>query len=154
MTYLEEYMNLSNEIEEMYETGQQLNIQNLLVYQELCYRIDVLTTLKMFCNSAPSTTELDYLFNHYQLVNQYITWLCHERLIQGQPDEKACNRRETATTLLHSIISDYRSRFQNYSPATDDQYKTDIHKIILSVLPVWIQFRESYVSIENEKENR
>lgn len=82
-TWLSEYKNLKNEMEKQIGAGH-VSLEQLMLYQELLYRIEVLYASQAFCQTAPVTTDVAVLSGHYQLVDAYIQCLTKERRL-GQP---------------------------------------------------------------------
>ena len=74
MTLLEQYNTKLGEMNDKIRAGQ-LPPEEMLVYQELVYRIAVLNTCKAFCAGAPVTMETAKLCCHYQVVAMYIKML-------------------------------------------------------------------------------
>ncbi len=77
-TWLNEYNNLKDEIKKQLGNGT-ASLEQLMQYQELLYRIEVLSASQAFCQTAPITTEVSVLSSHYQLVDAYIQCLTKER---------------------------------------------------------------------------
>ena len=77
-TWLSEYKNLKNEMEKQIGAGH-ASLEQLMLYQELLYRIEVLYASQAFCQTAPVTTDVAVLSGHYQLVDAYIQCLTKER---------------------------------------------------------------------------
>ena len=65
----------------------QLTTSEMLGYQEVLYRIEVLEACKMFSKTAPVTTEMKPLVTHYQMVDAYLQCLSRERRIGMPADE-------------------------------------------------------------------
>ena len=68
-TWLSEYKNLKNEMEKQIGAGH-ASLEQLMLYQELLYRIEVLYASQAFCQTAPVTTDVAVLSGHYQLVRR------------------------------------------------------------------------------------
>ena len=45
---------------------------------------------------------------------------------------------------------DYRKRFSAYMPKDPQQYRGDVTKVINTVLPVWLAYRETMLPINNK----
>ena len=56
-TWLSEYKNLKNEMEKQIGAGH-ASLEQLMLYQELLYRIEVLYASQAFCQTAPVTTDV------------------------------------------------------------------------------------------------
>ena len=100
-------------------------------YQELLYRIEVLSTSQAFCQTAPITTEVSVLSSHYQLVDAYAK--TPEELFDKveeakQQIENAAFRRASPTVAEYcerwltmqsarirtTTLIDYTSKVKNY----------------------------------------
>lgn len=144
-TYLNEYNTLKTSITQ--QAVDSMSLEQLMVYQELLYRIEVLETCQTMCKSAPVTTNVPDLCGHYKLVDAYILCLTKERRL-GQPADKTLKaQRETASGNLEQIVTDCRKRFSSFQPSGPDQYRASIGKMINTVLPAWLQFRNTYINI-------
>lgn len=120
-------------------------------YGELVYRISVLETCQAYCKSAPVCTNMQALMHHYQMLDAYIQNLAWERSYgpnRGQDTEK---EREAAKMNLGRVIQDYRTRFSRFAPAADTAYGQEIGKVVNTLMPVWLQFRETFVPLRKEK---
>lgn len=126
--------------------------ETLFVYEELMYRIQVLTTFQYLALSAPTTMELAALAAHYGAVDALVSHLLTERRYRPSQDVELQNARDTARQALASIVTDYRKRFSAYMPEDEAQYKADIAKTINTVLPAWLAYRETMLAINKDKE--
>ena len=120
---------------------------DLILVQELEYRISVLETFQTFCKAAPLSTDTNVLVNHYQLFNHCICNLLTERKFGKKTDENGKKKRETAFESFDKVIKDNQKRFSSFSAQTQNQYKTSISNYINTVLPVWVQYRDTYVKL-------
>ena len=140
-TWLSEYKNLKNEMEKQIGAGH-ASLEQLMLYQELLYRIEVLYASQAFCQTAPVTTDVAVLSGHYQLVDAYIQCLTKERRL-GQPaDQNQKAMRQTASETLDS-----RKRFSSFTPTDQNQYRKGVSSLINTVLPVWLKLRNTYINI-------
>ena len=121
--------------------------EELLQLQELNYRICVLVTFQAFCNSAPITMDIRVMGYHFQLVDAYVRFLLTERKFGPKTDEEGKKKQATAFTSLQSVVQDGRKRFSSFSAGTQEQYKSSISQYINTVLPVWMQYRNTYINI-------
>lgn len=145
-TWLNEYTSLKNDMASQAASGQ-MALEQLMLYQELIYRIEVLEVCQTLCKTAPVTVEMQALIGHYKLVDAYIQCLARERRF-GQPaDNDLKAKRETASGTLDKTVADCRKRFSSFSPTGQDQYKKSIGALISTVLPVWLQLRNTYINI-------
>jgi len=123
----------------------------LLRRQEIMYRICVLDTCQMFVKAAPESVDVGILVQHYQIVDAYFHNLTLERKYGINPDGDIKKQRETAFNNLCLIIQDYRKRFGSFAPGNDPGcYRKTISGVIQTVLPVWIQYRQTYLEIKKE----
>ena len=132
-TWLSEYKNLKNEMEKQIGAGH-ASLEQLMLYQELLYRIEVLYASQAFCQTAPVTTDVAVLSGHYQLVDAYIQCLTKER-------------RQTASETLDKVVLDCRKRFSSFTPTDQNQYRNGVSSLINTVLPVWLKLRNTYINI-------
>ena len=121
--------------------------EQLLILQELNYRICVLETMRDFCRSAPITTDVRQLCPHYRVVDAYIRFLMSERQLGSKTDEDGQKKRETAMSAFSKVVQDYQRRFSSFQATTPDQYKKVIESTINAVLPVWAQYRTTYINL-------
>lgn len=120
---------------------------DLILVQELDYRISILETFQTFCKAAPLTTDTNVLVSHYQLFNHCICNLLTERKLGMKTDDNGKKKRETAFLSLDKVIKDNQKRFASFAAQTQNQYKTSITNYINTVLPVWVQYRDTYVKL-------
>lgn len=77
-TILEQYRNRQNEIREQIAANS-LPLDQMLIMQELNYRICVLETFESLCKSAPVTMDTKSMGFHFQLVDAYVRFTLNER---------------------------------------------------------------------------
>jgi len=148
-TMLEKYMyNLSRLVQ-----SQPMQLEQVWNYQELMYRIEVLQVCQMLVKTAPMGTKETQaeMITHYHMFDGYFECIKNERRIGLQTDENIQKQRDTAYQNLCHVIADYRKRFQSYHTKTPEQYSKNISKIVSTVLPAWINLRNTYMRI-NSKE--
>lgn len=145
---------MATTLEQYYQTKQQLNAKmaegkftndQLLGYQELMYRISVLESCMMFLKTAPVSTDTSVLGFHYKVVDALFTCMLQERQFGLPADEKVKKQRATALENLHMVIKSFRRPFQSFAPNTPEVYRETISKMITTVLPVWLQYRYTYI---------
>lgn len=124
-----------------------LPLEDLLVMQELNYRICVLETFQSFCKSAPITMDTKVMGYHFQMVDAYVRFILNERKFGLKADAEGQKRRETAKESLERVVQDGRKRFTSFSAGTQEQYKKSISSFSNAILPVWMQYRNTYVNI-------
>lgn len=145
---------MATTLEQYYQTKQQLNAKmvegkftndQLLGYQELMYRISVLESCMMFLKTAPVCTDTNILGFHYKVVDALFTCMLQERQFGLPADDKLKKQRATALENLQLVINSFRRPFQSFVPNTPESYRDAISKMITTVLPVWLQYRFTYI---------
>ena len=106
----------------------------------------------MYQRSAPVTTNIATLMGHYQMLDAYIQSLTYERRYGPDRGPDTQKERDAAQNNLGRVIQDYRSRFSGFRPASDDSYSNEVRRVITTLLPAWLQFRETLVPIKKAKE--
>ena len=144
--YLEQYIEKRAELDEQIKANS-LPPESLVVYQELNYRIDVLSSFKMMCKAAPLTTDGKVMSYHYALSYKLTDGILHEHQIGEKIDDAVKKKREAAQSALDRAICSGCRPFVNYNPKKQEQYRTDYATYINSILPLWIQYRNTYVNI-------
>jgi len=117
-------------------------------YQELLYRIEVFEFLRLYRNAAPLSSEMKILGNHYMILDAYMENLKIERTLPAASNPDKQKQRETAFASFNSVIDDYRKRYSSYSPQSPEQYHKDIGATIGTVLPAWVQYRNTINEIK------
>ena len=138
MKLIEYYLQKQEEARKQIEAGS-YRPEQLFMLQELNYRICVIETMRDFCCSAPVTTDVRQLCTHYRVVDAYIRFLMSERQVGS--------KRDTALSAFTKVVQDYQRRFGSFQATTPDQYKKVIENTINTVLPVWAQYRATYISL-------
>ena len=119
--------------------------------QELLYRIEVLEACQMFIKTAPDSADTKELLWHYQMVDAYFQNLTAERRFGGCANENLQKQRDTAHSNLLRVMQDYRKRFSSFSSGGDAGcYRKTIAAVIQTVLPVWVQYRQTCIEITKE----
>lgn len=145
-TWLNDYKAYKETLSREFEGGA-VTIGKVLQYQELLYRIDVLETCQMLYKTAPITMDMKSLVSHYQLIDAYLLSISRERRIGVPPDEKMKASRQTAASVLESTVADCRKRFSSFRAENEQMYKRSISTLLNTVLPVWLQLRNTYTPI-------
>lgn len=145
-TILEQYYELGKKLQ-MSIDAKQFNNKDLPLVQELNYRIDVLKVFEIFCKTAPVTTNLAEIAYHYQMVNAHLCGLLTERRFGPKKNEEGQKRQRASYDALESVITEGKKRFSSAKVNTSEQYKQDISQVIRTVLPAWVQYRNSFVEI-------
>lgn len=145
-TVLEKYngmkMQMFNQI-----TSDTFTLEHLLQYQELLYRINVLESCMALCKAAPVTADMHRTSYHYQLLDAFLSCMLLERRIGLPGDEKVKMQRETAYNNFQTVVNTFRRKFQSFAPSSQEAYRNTIATMINTILPVWISYRNTYVSL-------
>lgn len=149
-TVLENYWSIRTEIDNRMATGP-ATATMVWWYSEIAYRISVLETCQMFCKSAPVSTDVKTLLGHYQMVDAYVQCLSQERQYGPDRGPDTQKEREAAQTNLGRVVKDYRGRFSSFAPTTPDYYAKEIGKVVNTILPAWLQVRDSFIPIIKTK---
>ena len=115
--------------------------------QELNYRICVLETFQTFCKSAPITMDTKAMGYHFQMVNAYVNFVLNERRFGPKADADGQKKRETALASFERVVQDGKKRFTSFSAGTNEQYKKSISQYVNTILPVWMQYRNTYINL-------
>ena len=124
-----------------------LALEKMLLLQELNYRICVLQTMQSFCQMAPDATDIRACGFHYQLTEAYLRFLLQERRFGSHTDDSGLRKRETAKKALLKICEDGRRRFTSFQATDKDSYRTRMSGMINTVLPAWVQYRNTYIEL-------
>lgn len=119
-----------------------------LALQELNYRISVLETFQAFAKGAPMGMKVEDLSYHYQLVDTYVKSVLNERQFGAKTDSDGKKRRETAHQSLEKVVQAGRKQFASFAPSKPEQYSQAVGKYISTLLPVWMQYRDTYINLQ------
>lgn len=150
-TLLDRYWKMRLDFQDTHKESMPTSIQ-LWSFQELLYRICVLEVFQQFAKSAPFSGEMKSLISHYAIVDAYVENLKRERDIPSPDNPDAQKKRETAFTAMLSVIEDYRRRYASYKATGPEQYGKDIGRTIATVLPAWVQYRNTICEIKISEE--
>ncbi|NBJ90182.1 hypothetical protein [Acutalibacter sp. 1XD8-36] len=128
--------------------------QDSLAMQELNYRIGVLETFQAFVKGAPMALDPKPLTYHYQLVDASVGFILTEHKFGPKADENGKKRRETALNSLGKAVSDGRKRFSSFKPSRPEQYSETVSKYINTIMPLWVQYRDTYINLTPKKEEK
>lgn len=145
-TLLEEYNRKKASVFEQVVRGN-YPVDQLLQYQELLYRIDVLESCLAFTRTAPTSADHRIVGYHYRILDGFLTCILQERQLGPVADEKLKKQRETALSNLHTVVSTFRKRFQSFAPTHQDAYRGEVQTMINTILPAWISYRNTYVAL-------
>ncbi len=134
------------------EQKDELSAKDLLVYEELLYRIHVIQVLKFLLEHAPVSREISTLAGHWEAVDALASHLCQERRLSPSPDAQIQQQRDTARQFLMEILTEQRRRFFVYMPENERQYQADIRDTLQCLLFAWLQYRETMMPISEEDE--
>ena len=143
-TTLEQYYQMKQQLTAKIDNGT-LNVDQLLGYQELLYRISVLEACMGFVKTAPVTTSIGMLGYHYQVVEAFFGNLVQERQIGMPADEHLRNQRGTALGNLQTVFKSFQKQFKSFQPDKAEAYRAAVTKMINTILPAWLQYRCTYV---------
>lgn len=146
-TLLSQYQQQQEKLLQALDAGQ-LSQTQLLVLQELNYRIGVLQMMQIYCKTAPISTDVHQIGYHYQLVNSSLRFLLSERKFGPKRDANGIKQREVATHSLEAVYNDQSRRFQSFAPSTAEHYRKSVQAMINTVLPVWVSYRNNYINLE------
>ena len=104
-TILEQYRKRQNEIREQIAANS-LPLDQMLIMQELNYRICVLETFESLCKSAPVTMDTKSMGFHFQLVDAYVRFTLNERKFGPKTDVEGQKKRETALQSFTQVVQD------------------------------------------------
>ncbi len=145
-TILDQYRERQNEIRSK-AAENSLMLEELLTMQELNYRVCVLETFQIFCKSAPITMDTKAMGYHFQMVNAYVNFVLNERRFGPKADADGQKKRETALASFERVVQDGKKRFTSFSAGTNEQYKKSISQYVNTILPVWMQYRNTYINL-------
>ena len=132
-TVLENYYALRGELEQRMAQAP-INAVDLWYYGEIVYRVGVLETCQMYLRSAPVSMNTPELLGHYQMMDAYVQSLALERRYGPDRGPDTQKEREAAQSNLGRVIQDY------------------LNRVITTLLPAWLQFRNTFVPIKKAKE--
>ena len=106
-----------------------------------------------FSKSAPMGMKGDALSYHYQLVDAYVKSVLSERQFGAKTDADGKKRREAAHQSLEKVVESGRKQFSSFSPSKPEQYSQAVSKYINALLPVWMQYRDTYINLQEVFQN-
>ena len=121
--------------------------QEALAMQELNYRICVLETFQAFTKSAPMSMDPKQFGFHYQVLDHYVKFTLTERQFGLPVDEAGQKKRATALDSFQKVVQDGRKRFASFHAAKPEQYSETVSRYVNTILPLWMQYRNTYVNI-------
>ena len=148
-TILEKYTKKREKIDSLIKENK-LPMNELLIMQELDYRLCVLRTLQGICQTAPLSKNPKDFIGHYQMFDIQLRFLVSERQFGERTDEAGEKRRKTALESLIKVIRDENRIFSSFNPVSESHYKNSVAKIVNAVLAAWIQYRNTYVDLKED----
>ena len=149
-TVLENYYSLRSEVDKRIAQGS-ASADAIWWHGELVYRIGVLETCQMFCKTAPVTMDVQALLGHYKMLDTYVQCLALERRYGPNRGPDTQKERDAAQNNLGRVIEDYRKRFSSFAPSAPENYSREISRVVQTLLPAWLQFRNTFVPIKKKE---
>ena len=146
-TILEQYLQLKSATGEQMASGT-LPCDKVFTYQEILYRISVLESCQAFCKTAPITTDTKVLCYHYQIVDGYLCSLLSEHKVGFPANDELKAKRKAASDSLTQIVQNCRKSFSSFKPTSPELYKQSVNKLVNTVLPAWVQYRNTYINLK------
>ena len=119
----------------------------MMSFQEMNYRICVLDTIRCMLRVCPVTTDMQVIAEHFKLVSCYMSSLLKEHKILPSPDEARKNQVATAHSSLEHVIQDGNNFFMSFTAPNPYCYRESISKYCFTVLPIWVQYRQTFISL-------
>ena len=94
------------------------------------------------------------LLGHYQLVDAVLHCAAKERKFGAPADEKGKAQRKTAGRTWRRLPWTAGNGFPVSGPTPPDQYRQSVSALFGTVLPAWLQWRNTYVPIGKEGSNQ
>lgn len=146
-TVLEQYQQKSEDYHSQI-SADSFPLDELMNLQEMNYRMCVLETFQSMLRVTPITTDLQVIVKHFQVVYFYMELLLKERKFGPKMDEAQKQKRDTALASLEAVVHDGKERFMSFTAPSVISYKQSIGKYCNAVLPMWMQYRETYISLQ------
>ena len=146
-TILEQYQKKSEDYRSQI-AADSFPLDDLLALQEMNYRICVLETFQSLLRAVPVTTDIMVIATHFQFISCHMEMLLKERKFGMKLDEARKQKRDTALAALEHVVQDGKKRFMSFTEENIDIYKECIKKYCNAVLTMWMQYRETYVSLQ------
>lgn len=147
MSKLNDYIELRENFRKKIEKGN-FEPKEMLILQELNYRIEVLETFQSFCKTAPATADMGIIGYHHQLACAFVQKIASERQLGEKSNQEGTKRRETAQHSLERVVDDCCKRFAAFRAESEGQYQKALGAFVNTILPVWLQYRTSYVDVK------
>lgn len=124
-----------------------LSAKHLLAVQELNYRVCILETFQSICKTAPLTMNTQEMGYHFQMLDACMRFVLTERKFGPKTDEEGQKKRQTAHTSLEQVVMDGKRRFSSFTATGQEQYRISVSGYVNTVLPVWLQYRDTYIQL-------
>lgn len=124
-----------------------MSMEEVVGYQEINYRVNVLETCKALTISAPVTTDAKKMGFHYQLTEAVLGAALTDHKVGPKTDDEGEKKRETAYKAVERVFQDGKRRFRSFKATTKEQYKDTVSNFINTVIQVWIQYRNTFIKI-------
>ena len=124
-----------------------LSARHLLAVQELNYRVCMLETFQSLCMAAPLTLDTREMGYHFQMVDACMRFVLTERKFGPKTDEEGQKKRQTAHSSLERVVMDGKRRFTSFTAGSQEQYRANVNCYVNTVLPVWLQYRDTYIQL-------
>ena len=104
-------------------------------------------SLRAFSKLAPKTLDKQKISYHYQITRTYLSLLVGGHPLGPNVDEEGMQRRETAEESLLRVVEDGVRKFKKFSFENENDYRNKIIQHITAVLPIWTQYRNTYIKL-------
>lgn len=151
-SYMGAYCTQKEQLEQLVNQKVELDVQQMLMYQELNYRIQILESLAFLLNSAPRTDDNKKMRRHYMMVDAFLQHMMRERKYKKPALPDLQDALEVARESLQQIYDDFKARFASYEATTAKKYKQDVMNFVISVLMAWIVYRDMFLPIDTTSE--
>ncbi len=147
---------MASMLNQYYEKREQMNKQfasapanqgQLMAYQELLYRINILETCMMFSRTVPITTDQRILSSHYCVADAFLKCMLEERRFGVPADDKLKASRSAAHNNLNVVVTSFRKGFKSFAAGNEMQYKEKFALLAKTVLPAWVAYRNTYITL-------
>lgn len=146
-TKLEEYQKIKDGFKEQIERAE-MDINNLIYFCEINYRIEVLEEFQMFYRTTPVEMDEDKFSFHFQFAKMFINIILKEKRYGRILDEAGETRKEAAKNYLMNVIKSGEEHLNKLSICSAQEYKKYMSDYCNTVLIAWLQMRESFIQIE------
>ena len=127
---------------------------DLMALQETSYRACVLGTVQAIGASIPPNTDIQALGLHYAVASTYLKMLTRERRFGPGEDEGAMQRREELKKQLAAIIQVMENKCSRLDINEPDSYRACMEAVLGEAIPVWLEYRDTYVCLQKQEAAR